>query len=276
MKKSLLLIVVTCLMTISHYGQDKTSSNLSLEDDIYNTKWILQSASNQKVIERIMTLFIDKGGFHIIGDTGCNSFEIPIKNISQSKGKVTITTFAGSRTDNRCTHIVNTSEELFVNNLSKTSFKVHMQSNDSLFLTTRQGITMLFSKEKENPLLRYIGKHDWKLIQMRGDSSRVYHPYFSLDFENNRISGSTGCGTFEGEFTINDNQDTISFKQLAVKVSSCINDRDKVAKDFINILQNKSYLFDVADQTLNLYQDDKIILMFGIIQSGLLQKANEQ
>lgn len=263
-------------MTITHYSQNKGASDTSSEANLYNTKWILQSASNQKVIERIMTIFIDKGGFHIIGDTGCNTFEIPIKNITTSKGKVSITTFSGTKTDNNCTHAVNKSEDLFVNNLSKTSFKAHTQGNDSLFLTTRQGVTMLFSKEKQNPLLRYIAKHDWKLIQMRGDSSRVYHPYFSLDFENNRISGSTGCGSFQGLFSINDAGDTISFKQLSVKTSSCINDRDKDAKEFIDILQNKSYLFDVADQTLNLYLDNKIILMFGIIQSGLLQKANEQ
>jgi GH35 family endo-1,4-beta-xylanase len=35
--------------------------------------------------------------------------------------------------------------------------------------------------------------------------------------------------------------------------------------NFLEVLQNGRFGFDVAEQTLNFYKDNKIVMMFGII-----------
>ncbi len=77
------------------------------------------------------------------------------------------------------------------------------------------------------------------------------------------MSGSGGCNRIFGGFELKDNQ--IIFKSIASTRMACADaDKGKLEADFLKLLSDNSFRYDVADQTLNFYKDNKLVLMFGM------------
>lgn len=108
----------------------------------------------------------------------------------------------------------------------------------------------------------FILKHNWKLIQMNGITQTNTTAY--LNFKDDKsMSGSGGCNRIFGGFELNNDQ--ITFKNIASTMMACPDgDRNKLEHDFLKLLSNNSFKFDVAEQTLNFYKDNKLVLMFGM------------
>lgn len=108
----------------------------------------------------------------------------------------------------------------------------------------------------------FILKHNWKLIQINGITQTNTTAYLNFKDDKN-MSGSGGCNRIFGGFELKNNQ--ITFKNIASTMMACPDgDVSKLESDFLKLLSNNSFKFDVAEQTLNFYKDNKLVLMFGM------------
>jgi len=242
------------------------------QDSILNTTWILTQATNILPIQRQTTLQINTVKYEIKGFAGCNNYTLPIKQIKERRNYTQITTDAIITNDNSCTKNVNEFEKAFLQALSNQRLRVETDQA-KLTIVNENKQTFTFSVQPQNPLLNYIEKHAWKLIQLKGNSDRVYHPYLTFDFHSNTVSGFTGCSYFTGKIAISNALNKIQFFDLEVKKRTCMStNRKTVEKDFIQLLEGETFSFDVAEQTLNLYQDNALLLMFGFIPKHLISE----
>ncbi|WP_413513516.1 META domain-containing protein [Myroides odoratus] len=242
------------------------------QDSILNTTWVLTQTTHTFLpIQRQTTLQINTVKNEIKGFSGCNNYILPIKQIKERKHDTQLITGVIIANDKSCTKNVNHFEREFLEGISDQRLRV---STDQSVLTVvnEKKQTFIFSIQPQNPLLNYIEKHAWKLIQLKGNSDRVYHPYLTFDFKNNTVSGYTGCGYFTGKIAINTALNKIQFVNLEVAETNCsFNDnRIQIEKEFIQLLDGQTFSFDVAEQTLNLYQDNTLLLMFGFIPKQFL------
>lgn len=107
----------------------------------------------------------------------------------------------------------------------------------------------------------YVLKNKWKLIQMEGVTQEESPIYMVFDGGQKRVSGKSGCNNFFGGYEKSDGK--LSFKQMAGTMMACSEELNKLEHQFLTLIGDKSFRYDVADQTLNLYLDDKLVLMFG-------------
>lgn len=242
------------------------------QDSVLNTTWILTRATNTLPIQRQTTLQINTVKYEIKGFGGCNNYTLPIKEIKERKHYTQITTDVIITNDNRCTKNVNDFEQAFLLALSNQKLRVNTE-DATLTIVNENRQTFTFSMQPQNPLLNYIEKHAWKLIQLQGNSNRVYHPYLTFDFQNNTVIGYTGCSYFTGKVAISNTFNKIQFFDLEVKKKTCASTNRKVVeKNFIQLLEGETFSFDVAEQTLNLYQDNKLLFMFGFIPKQMISE----
>lgn len=118
-------------------------------------------------------------------------------------------------------------------------------------------------KAKQADIWTFIAKHRWNLIQLNGKTVQKAQPFLQFDINKGRINGNSGCNSIFGPFERT--ASTISFKQLASTMMACLDqEANKMEREFNQTITGKRFTFDVADQTLNLYQDGKIVLMFGM------------
>lgn len=108
----------------------------------------------------------------------------------------------------------------------------------------------------------FVLKHKWKLIQMNGVTQTASPVYMTFDAGKKHIGGKSGCNTFFGGYDKSD--DKLSFKQMAGTMMACSPDLNKLEHEFLTTIGDKTFRYDVADQTLNLYQNNKLVLMFGM------------
>lgn len=108
----------------------------------------------------------------------------------------------------------------------------------------------------------FILKHNWKLIQINGIMQT--NTTADLNFKDEKsMSGSGGCNRIFGDFELKNNQ--ITFKNIGSTMMACLDgDRSKLEHEFLKLLSNNSFEFDVTEQTLNFYKDNKLVLMFGM------------
>jgi heat shock protein HslJ len=107
----------------------------------------------------------------------------------------------------------------------------------------------------------YVLKHKWKLIQMNGLTQEHSPVYMVFDAAKKRVSGKSGCNGFFCGFEKTEGK--LSFKQMAGTMMACSDELNKLEHQFLTTIGDKSFRYDVADQTLNLYTGDQLVLMFG-------------
>lgn len=108
----------------------------------------------------------------------------------------------------------------------------------------------------------FVLKHKWTLIQMNGVTQSNSPIYMTFDGEKKRVGGKSGCNTFFGGYDKSDGK--LSFKKMAGTMMACSPELNKLEHEFLTTIGDKTFRYDVADQTLNLYQGNKLVLMFGM------------
>lgn len=116
--------------------------------------------------------------------------------------------------------------------------------------------------EKGADAWAYIAKHKWKLIQMNGSEPADTSAYLTFQPDLKTMNGFGGCNRIFGGYQLKEN--TITFKGIASTLMACADDsKNKVEGTLLKMLTDTTFTYDVADQTLNFYQDNKLVLMFG-------------
>ncbi len=109
----------------------------------------------------------------------------------------------------------------------------------------------------------FVVNHKWKLIQMNGQTQTESPIYMTFDGTKKRVGGKSGCNTFFGGY--DKSEGNLSFKQMAGTMMACSDELNKLEHQFLTLIGDQTFKYDVADQTLNLYQNNKLVLMFGVM-----------
>lgn len=110
--------------------------------------------------------------------------------------------------------------------------------------------------------LKYIGSSYWRLIQINGAEPVDTGAHLIFDIEAGKFSGNSGCNHISGTAKIK--EETIAFGSIITTEVACMNEKlTKLEHDFMRLLSKGLFQYDIADQTLNLYLNNKLVLMFG-------------
>ena len=110
--------------------------------------------------------------------------------------------------------------------------------------------------------ISFLAKHRWVLIQLNGKTQQDQNVYITFSAHDNSVNGNSGCNRFFGPVKIG--KEDISFDQLGSTRMYCSPDLNKLENEFLSTLGAKHLRFDIAEQTFNVYNGDKLVAMFGM------------
>lgn len=227
-----------------------------------NQKWTLSRINGVAVNSDRVFITLDEKGNKFNGSGGCNSifgsFNYAPKSKSLTIGQVASTMMACS--DDK----VNKLESEFTKALSDQTFRLETSGNTLTFYKGKdKALEFRTAANNSNDIWSFIGKNRWKLIQMDGVTQQNSPITISFNLEDRRFSGNSGCNNYFGNYDAGST--SIAFGSAASTRRACMDQAlNEMESEFLGILAGKNFKFDVADQTLNLYQNDRLVLMFGI------------
>lgn len=226
-----------------------------------NEKLTLTKMNGKEITGTNFYLTMNKKNLTISGKSGCNSFNI---NFETKNNKSCIQTGQGIGTMMACEESIMKLENEFLNTIQNKKFKVKSKGYKVQFKNWWGKTILEFEKQTEKSVWAYIENNNWKLIQMNSVGEDYGKTSVKFDTTENRISGNTGCNNFFGSYKVEG--EYISFTQMGATKMLCDEKSNKTERDFLNILSGKKLRFDVADQTLNLYDGDRLVMMLGIVK----------
>lgn len=226
----------------------------------YNNKLVLTELNGKKIDTRNVYLAIEKDSKTIVGRSGCNSFNINYKDYGNDK---CIKIGEGITTLMGCDEITMQLEQNFNQTLHNRKVRI-VEKNNVVYFKNWIGRTIAkFEKQTPESALKFIASHDWKLYQLNHVGMDYGKASIKFDMENMRVSGNSGCNNFMGTFTLSG--DTITFSQMGSTKMACMDEQaNKTETELLQLLSQGEFRFDTADQTLNLYKDNKLVIMYGI------------
>lgn len=241
-----------------HYRLEKVLSKIKTPDTAENTKWLLTEIQGELVEGNAPYITYDKQNKVLVGSSGCNNIRIPLLQATDS----TWTTGFGMATFMACDEGRMHVEHRFLETIQNEQFLVKVEQNQLQLFVNGKPVLTFKKLDQDSSALHFISKNNWKLIQMNQDHSRTYNQNIGLDFTTHKIYGNAGCNGFGGSFTYNPAKGTLTIGPLAQTELAC--EAMQLEREFTELLQSGPLHFDVAEQTLNFYQNDTLVLMFGI------------
>ncbi|KAA5532775.1 META domain-containing protein [Paenimyroides baculatum] len=119
-------------------------------------------------------------------------------------------------------------------------------------------------KSVEKSIWTFIDGKKWKLIKLNDWVDDFPDAYIQFDLAEKKASGNNGCNDFTGIFKPENERALIS--NLHTKRKKCKNDASsEIQTSMMKYLNDEELRFDVADQTLNFYKDNQLVMIFGLI-----------
>ncbi|MHC5310483.1 hypothetical protein ACYSNM_10550 [Myroides sp. LJL116] len=200
----------------------------------------------------------------IEGNTSTTFFKVPFKTLKKqnnllqiSTGKIDFQVFKNSslsRKNKKALRSVFNQQNLVFTTIDTTTF---------LYKNKISQKSMALDKVKQQGLYSYIIKHQWKVIQIHQENLGFSNQMVELSFDPNQnlVSVKDKENHFFLRYYFDFPTNTVHFSKIENHPDSLLSPKSKLLESTLEILNHQSYLFDVADQTLNLYKDDAIILM---------------
>ncbi|MFC4478821.1 META domain-containing protein [Flavobacterium chungangensis] len=232
---------------------------VNTEKGIYNTKMILTQLNGKKINSGKAFITINDETGTISGKNGCNNFNIKYTKLS-SKNQIKTNSPMGTLM--ACDDESMKLEQEFSAAITKKKFKIVKKNNTVQFKNAKNKVVMEFSIPTQDQLWSFIEKNNWKLIALENVGQDYGRASIKFNVAEKKVSGNTGCNNFSGIYETNG--DHISFDKVASTRMACIGEGNETEQKVLSYLNNKDLRFDVADQTLNFYLNDKLVMMFGI------------
>ncbi|PSK88878.1 META domain-containing protein [Taibaiella chishuiensis] len=237
-------------------------------------QWVLTAINGRKVANSRVFLYIDTKENRFSGSDGCNGYGGGFTYNERSR---IITLGDAMSTLKACADraVMQLANE-YGQALQQKEFTTKV-TNHTLTLSRKGKVVLEFipapltggttGKNNSTDIWSYIAKHQWRLIQMNGKTQDQSPAFIDFNVQENKVSGNAGCNRFFGSYTAKDQ--SITFSQMGSTRMACMDPkRSKTEQELLQLLGNQTYSFDVADQTLNLYQNNRIVLMFGKFSAG--------
>ncbi|MBS7253628.1 META domain-containing protein [Flavobacterium branchiicola] len=230
------------------------------EQGIYNTKMILTQLNGKKITNGGAFITINNETGSISGKNGCNNFNVKYTKLAAKNQIKTGTPFG---TLMACNDESMKLEAEFSKAIKEKTFKIVKKNNKVQFKTLKNKVIMEFSIPTQNDLWSFIGKNNWKLIMLENVGQDYGKASIKFNVAEKVVSGNSGCNNFSGSYSTTGDQ--ITFNGMRSTLMACIGDEaNKTEQKILSYLDNKDLRFDVADQTLNFYLGDRLVMMFGV------------
>ncbi len=226
-----------------------------------NKKMILTQLNGKAINNGRVYLTIDNARHTIFGKSGCNRF-----NTGYQLNGNTITINQAAGTLMACDEASMKLEQEFTTVLDKKTFEIHAAGNSVHFKDPVTKAVMLgFEIPSEKDIWSFIDGKKWKLIQLENVGKDYGKAFIRFDTKNKKVSGNGGCNNFFGTYTAK--ADEIIFSALGSTKMACP-DKETTDTEFkmLQHLSAATVRFDVAEQTLNFYKNDKLIMLLGMEQ----------
>lgn len=230
---------------------------------VYDTKMVLTRLNGKKISngEVYITLNSDTG--MIGGKSGCNTFSAKYTKLT-SKNQIKIDAPFGTLM--ACNDENMKLEQDFTNAIKDKKFKITKKHNTVQFKNSKNKTILEFTIPTQNDIWSYIGKNNWKLIMLENVGQDYGKASIKFDTATNKVSGNTGCNNFFGAYSVSGTEH-IQFNGIGSTRMACLDEEvSKTEQKMLSFLNNKDLRFDVADQTLNFYLNDKLVMMFGVVR----------
>lgn len=224
-----------------------------------NQKMILTSLNGKAVKGDKVYLTMDQARNAMSGKSGCNRFNASYK---LNGNDISIDLLLGTLM--ACDKESMELEQEFRSALEKKSFEIHTEGKLVHFKDPQtKAIILSFEIPGEKDIWSFIDGKKWKLIQLDHVAKDYGKAAIQFDVKTKKVTGNGGCNSFFGSYSATGNE--ISFTALGATKMACL---DKDASDtetrLLELLSAATVRFDVAEQTLNFYKNDQLIMMFGL------------
>lgn len=227
----------------------------------FGSKLTLTQLNGKTIETSSVFLTINKQDLSIVGKSGCNSFNM---NFTVNNNKC-IKTGDAAGTLMACNEAAMQLESEFLSTLQNRKFKVRTKENKVIFKNWWGKTIMTFEKQSTEGVWKFIASNNWKLIQLNNIGKDYKNASITFDLNQNRVSGNAGCNNFFGSFEIN--ADYINFSQMGSTKMACMDEEaNQTETQFLGILSNQKLRYDLADQTLNFYDGNRLVMMFGLVR----------
>ena len=227
----------------------------------YGTKLMLTKMNGKEVSTSNIYLTINNEKQSVFGKSGCNSFNL---NYISKSNKTCIKTGSAVGTLMACDESTMQLESEFLNTIQNRKFKIKTKGDKVQFKNWWGKTILEFEKQTEKSLWNYIGENNWKLIQMNNIGKDYGKASIKFETTESRISGNTGCNSFFGSYKVEG--EYIIFAQMGTTKMLCDEESNKTESEFLKILSGQKLRYDLADQVLNLYDENRLIMMFGVMK----------
>jgi len=230
---------------------------------IAGKKWVLVKMDNEDISDGTIWMEFDAGKKRIHGKSGCNNmmgaYTTSGSNITFSKTAGTLMACPDRDMMRR--------ETAFMKQLGDQTFQ-YTVSGQTLNLVQNGNTVLQFRLEEKdgsasNNNWAAVGNKKWTLKMINDGVISNSGVWLQFDEGKKRFSGKGGCNNISGGYTALKNK--ITFTQ-AMSTRMMCGDADVMRREaeFLKLISDNTFRYDVADQTLNLYKDGKIVVMFGM------------
>lgn len=239
-------------------SKKKTKITQANNLDIFDKKLVLKELNGKSISNGSIYFTINNTNKTIIGKSGVNrfnsSFEFKNDELIIKPGMSTL--MAG---DPKSMEL----ENEFTKTIT-TPFKIIQDGNVVKFVNPKTNkAEMIYYIETTNDIWSFIDGKEWKLFMLENVGRDYGNASIQFNVTENKVTGNSGCNRFFGNYKTN--LDQITFDHLGTTRMACKDENSKeTERKMMHYLNNATLRFDVAEQTLNFYQGDKLVMMFGL------------
>ena len=233
--------------------------DVSLVNGFLDKKMILTEIDGKRITDGNVYFVLDSQNGSMYGKSGVNRF-----NAMYTINKKEITLKPGMSTLMAADEALMKLEQDFVSKLDKT-FIVEQKDNKVFFKDAKGKTVMEFVIPTEKDVWSFIDGKEWKLFMLDNVGMDYGNASISFNLAEKKVYGNSGCNRFFGSFEYS--KDLISFSQLGSTKMACLDEEsNKTESKVLGYLSSGELRYDVAEQTLNFYKGDRLVMVFGLVK----------
>ena len=235
------------------------SQNVIEKSNFLNEKMILTKLKGESITTAKVYLTMNNGKLY--GKSGCNNFKA---NYKLENNTIEVSLLGGTLM--ACDSDAMKLESNFLKALEQKTFKVEEVNGIVTFRNPQTNTSVMeFKIPTQNDIWSFIDGKKWKLIMLDNVAKDYGNAFIQFSKIDKKVFGNTGCNGFGGTYEAKN--ESIKFSPLAVTEMACLEDNKmETEATLLKYFSDANLSFDVADQTLNFYKDNRLIIMFGIYQ----------
>lgn len=266
MLRSKLILLFTLLFSILIQAQRVEEPKVLTSKEIQKEQWILQDKEKNLTLQWTSTaLEISLANKGVNQDLQKTVYaRIPIKQIQEGTEEYVLLT-ASTEFIPTFVKVEWSQDDLDFFRVLENSAITLDATEDILIIKKGEQTSYQFYNTAFDRMCKFVTRFDWGLIAINRNPDHLPRMVTSFDFENKVMSGTIDNIPFRVKYDVHYSLDIFSFYDFELIHSKKNKASRKLVDKYGKYFKAKDYRYDIAEQTLNFYKDDKLVLMFGFI-----------